>query len=124
MQSSGYLAVSNAEAGSSDDGVVQAALAELEGSGPVIRAPSDDAGLDTALRGADGACVVVLGGDGSLHRVVNRMRTAARLDLDLALVPLGTGNDLAGARHTAGSAVRGRRPGPVARASGRSAPGQ
>ena len=124
VQSSGYLAVSNAEAGSSDDGVVQAALAELEGSGPVIRAPSDDAGLDTALRGADGACVVVLGGDGSLHRVVHRLHRPGGWTSTWDSSRWAPATTWPAARHTAGPPVRGRRHRPVARASGRSAPGQ
>ncbi|MCW2605518.1 MAG: Diacylglycerol kinase [Frankiales bacterium] len=51
--------------------------------------------LDAALLGADGRQVVVAGGDGSLHLAVARLRALGRLDLPLALVPLGTGNDLA-----------------------------
>jgi diacylglycerol kinase family enzyme len=65
----------------------------------VTPVPPDDAALDTALRDADGACVVVVGGDGSVHRAATRLHATGRLDLDLGLVPLGTGNDLArGAR--------------------------
>ena len=56
---------------------------------------SPDPALDAAITEADGRCLVVLGGDGSLHRTVARMAALDRFDLDVALVPLGTGNDLA-----------------------------
>jgi diacylglycerol kinase family enzyme len=59
------------------------------------RDDSGDAALDRAILEADGRCLVVVGGDGSLHRTVARMTALDRLDLEVGLVPLGTGNDLA-----------------------------
>ena len=52
--------------------------------------------LDGALDRRDGRRLVVAGGDGSLHLVVRRLHERGELaDVELALVPLGTGNDLA-----------------------------
>jgi diacylglycerol kinase family enzyme len=52
--------------------------------------------VDDALRSLDGRRAVVAGGDGSLHVAVARLRALGLLaDVPLALVPLGTGNDLA-----------------------------
>ena len=53
--------------------------------------------LAHALAGRDGRRVVVLGGDGSVHAVVQALRDAGGSDLaePLGLIPLGTGNDLA-----------------------------
>jgi diacylglycerol kinase family enzyme len=57
---------------------------------------SDPAALDAALTGLDGRVLVVAGGDGSLHLVANRLRRLGRLDqVQVGLVPLGTGNDFA-----------------------------
>jgi YegS/Rv2252/BmrU family lipid kinase len=92
----GYLVVANPAAGGTDDTVVGDVLARLEAAGdPVDLVEGDDTELDARLREADGACVVAVGGDGSIHRVASRLRAAGRLDLDVGLVPLGTGNDLA-----------------------------
>lgn len=50
---------------------------------------------------ADGDVLVVGGGDGSLHVAVERARAADRLDeITFAVLPLGTGNDLARALGT------------------------
>ncbi|MCU1693793.1 MAG: diacylglycerol kinase catalytic region, partial [Frankiales bacterium] len=73
-----------------------AARRTLEVEGPVeLRTTATPEELDAALLGADGRQVVLAGGDGSLHLAVARLRALGRLDLPLALVPLGTGNDLA-----------------------------
>ncbi|MEM8963162.1 MAG: acylglycerol kinase family protein, partial [Acidobacteriota bacterium] len=39
--------------------------------------------------------LIVVGGDGSAHLAVNRLRRAARTAVALGLVPAGTGSDLA-----------------------------
>ncbi len=92
----GFLLVASAHAGSTDDDALQAARSVLAAEGPTTlvttQSPDD---LDAALLGADGRQVVLAGGDGSLHLAVARLRALGRLDLPLALVPLGTGNDLA-----------------------------
>jgi YegS/Rv2252/BmrU family lipid kinase len=92
----GYLVVANPDAGGTDEAIVADVRARLEATGaPVTLAGGGDAELDALLREADGDCVVAVGGDGSIHRVATRLRAVDRLDLDVGLVPLGTGNDLA-----------------------------
>lgn len=91
------LAIANAEAGTADDAAIDAALDVLHRTHAVevvhTSTPDD---LEKALADhpdVDG--VVVLGGDGSLHAVVDAMRAAGRLAVPIGLVPLGTGNDFA-----------------------------
>lgn len=94
----GLLAVVNAAAGAVDVETVEPALAVLRGGGEVeVAATVTLAELGGALAGSDGRRVVVFGGDGSLHVVVQALYEAGRLDplKPLGLVPLGTGNDLA-----------------------------
>ncbi len=96
MTTRGYLVVANPEAGGTDEEVVADVRARLEAAGaPVTPVAGDDDELDALLREADGDCVVAVGGDGSIHRVATRLHAVGRLDLDVGLVPLGTGNDLA-----------------------------
>ncbi|MCU1677789.1 MAG: diacylglycerol kinase [Frankiales bacterium] len=96
------LAIANADAGSADDVAVDEVVAALgggtDGGADVFLARTGSPGdLASALEGhpeLDG--VVVLGGDGSLHAVVQALRDAGRLgDVTIGLVPLGTGNDFA-----------------------------
>jgi diacylglycerol kinase family enzyme len=52
--------------------------------------------LDAALESCGDRRLVVAGGDGSLHLAVSRLRARGELrERPIALVPLGTGNDLA-----------------------------
>ena len=93
----GYLLVTNSSAGTNEDEAVDEARTVLAEKGPVeVVATGSPDELDEVLRGADGRTVVVAGGDGSLHAVVNALY---RLDLvgsvPIGLVPLGTGNDFA-----------------------------
>lgn len=93
-----YVVVANPAAGGTDQDMVRDVTEHLDRAGSATVVAGDDS-LDDRLKDADGACVVVVGGDGSLHHVADRLRALDRLDLDVALVPLGTGNDLArGAR--------------------------
>ena len=56
--------------------------------------------VDRVLTNLDERTLVVCGGDGSLHVVVNRLHARGRLaDARVAVFPVGTGNDLA---HTLG----------------------
>lgn len=74
-------------------GAVIAALGER---GPVtVHLTSDQQDVDAALRDLDGRRPVVVGGDGSLHLIVNRLLALGLEEVPLGLVPLGTGNDLA-----------------------------
>ncbi|WP_332666062.1 diacylglycerol/lipid kinase family protein [Aeromicrobium sp.] len=91
------LAIANADAGTADEeaiGNVVAALHEFDVELVTTSSPQDLAEALDTHRSVDG--VVVLGGDGSLHAVVDALRTAGRLaDTVIGLVPLGTGNDFA-----------------------------
>jgi len=90
------LAVANAEAGTADEEAIRnvmAALHELDVELAMTSSPQDLADALDRHRTLDG--VVVLGGDGSLHAVVDALRSAGRLDVAIGLVPLGTGNDFA-----------------------------
>lgn len=91
------LVISNAEAGSSDEESLAAALAVLrEHSSVEVQHTSRPGELDSALHRAGSRRIVVAGGDGSLHAVVAALYR--RNDLKgavLGLLPLGTGNDFA-----------------------------
>lgn len=92
------LAIANDDAGTSDeeavDSVVTALRDDFELELVTTSTPDDLAEALAAHPDLTG--VVVLGGDGSLHAVVDALRTADRLaDVILGLVPLGTGNDFA-----------------------------
>ena len=92
------LLVTNSAAGSSDGDLVAQIVAILR-DGHDLRtvAPDTPAALTAALAGFDGDRVIVAGGDGSLHLLVNALAGLGRLDdVAVGLVPLGTGNDFAG----------------------------
>src|SRR3954451_18921116 len=91
------LVVANASAGSHEQEALDAALEVLRAEADVQVVGTDTPDqLDEVLCDLDGRSVVVAGGDGSLHAVVNALH---RLDLlkqtRLGLLPLGTGNDFA-----------------------------
>jgi len=89
----GFAVVVNARAGTAQQEAVDQAVAVLASHGPtrVLRAE----GTDVLAEVGDDR-LVVAGGDGSVHAVVARLHADGRLgDTPLALVPLGTGNDLA-----------------------------
>jgi diacylglycerol kinase family enzyme len=91
------LLVTNAAAGSSDEQTIESALAVLRTRAEVeIRPTTDEADLDAALDEVAGRTLVLAGGDGTLHLVVNRLHDRGELTgTVLGLIPLGTGNDLA-----------------------------
>lgn len=95
--SDGFLVIANAGAGTADQERIEAAVAVLQTAGSVELAATEDLdALDAALLGLDGRTLVVAGGDGSMHAAVGSLWRAGTLDSGtLALVPLGTGNDLA-----------------------------
>ena len=89
----GHLLVASARAGSTDEQEVTEA-AELLGAELVTCTHPDD--LDQALDRLDGRTLVIAGGDGSLHLAVTKLHLRGELAATrIALVPLGTGNDLA-----------------------------
>jgi diacylglycerol kinase family enzyme len=94
---SATLLLASAKAGSADADAVEAARAALAEVGDcALVTTASPAELDEALSGAGRRRVVVAGGDGSLHVVVEHLHRREELAAaDLALVPLGTGNDLA-----------------------------
>ncbi len=89
--------VTNAEAGSSDEQAVSAAVEELRTAADVeVVATESVSDLRDALRDLGERTVVVAGGDGSLHAVVAVLYELGGLaDAVIGLVPLGTGNDFA-----------------------------
>lgn len=94
---SGFVVLANAAAGSADDDVIAAVVARLRAGGFVdlVRTRSDDE-IDATLAELDGRTLVVAGGDGSVHTAVTRLRACGSAgSVDVGLVPLGTGNDLA-----------------------------
>ena len=90
---SGYLVLANRNAGSTVHDVVEEACRSL-GSEQIATGSPDE--IDDAVDALDGRVLVVAGGDGSLHAVVDRLWRRDLLDqVELGLLPLGTGNDLA-----------------------------
>jgi diacylglycerol kinase (ATP) len=91
------VVVSNPVSGHADRDRLDGIATRLGSLGEVVVCqPSTVDGFDQEVRRAalDATVVVVAGGDGTMNRVVNALE--ARLsDLVLALVPMGTGNDLA-----------------------------
>lgn len=93
--SPGWLLVRNRDAGSDDAERVTALAAALDDAEVAVTADEDE--LDAALAAADGRTIVVCGGDGSVQLAVERARALELLDdLVFGVLPLGTGNDLAG----------------------------
>jgi len=97
------LAITNATAGGAEHEAVQAALDVLRADGPLrVESTADEHALDTVLAAverrpqADDPVVVVVGGDGSLHALLNALHRCGDLDRTwVGLIPLGTGNDFA-----------------------------
>lgn len=91
------LVISNADAGTSDEESLAAALKVLRAHGSVeVQATSGPGELDSALHRAGGRRIVVAGGDGSMHAVVSALYRRNDLGKSvLGLLPLGTGNDFA-----------------------------
>ncbi|MGW3346370.1 diacylglycerol/lipid kinase family protein [Nonomuraea rubra] len=91
------VAIVNSSAGSAGDEVVSRVLAELgEHADTVAARIGDPAELPQALAAHPGRDPVVLGGDGTLHCVVEALAERGELGRrTVGLVPLGTGNDLA-----------------------------
>lgn len=91
-----FVLLANAEAGRAEDEDVEAARTVLGDHGPVeVVRTGDIDDLDRVLDGLGGRRLIVAGGDGSMHLVLQRLHDRDRLEADLGLVPLGTGNDLA-----------------------------
>lgn len=91
------LLLASAHAGTADEQAVEVARAALAEAGACeLVTTGTPQELDAALDGCGRRRIVVAGGDGSLHLLVQHLHRRGELaDADLALVPLGTGNDLA-----------------------------
>jgi YegS/Rv2252/BmrU family lipid kinase len=97
------LAITNATAGGAEHEAVSAALDVLRADGPLqVESTASAQALDRVLaavqRSDDGddPVVVVVGGDGSLHALMNALHRSGHLDRTwVGLIPLGTGNDFA-----------------------------
>ena len=92
------LAISNAAAGSSDERTIGQVLDVLRACGDVTHVATRDRDHLARTLGEhpDVDLVVSMGGDGSLHAVVQALHDAGRLPgTTVGLVPLGTGNDFA-----------------------------
>lgn len=91
------LVITNSDAGTADREALDAALEVLREHGAVeVCATSSPEELDSALAGLQDRRLVVIGGDGSIHAVVGALRRNGLLGgAEVALVPLGTGNDFA-----------------------------
>ncbi|GGD08091.1 diacylglycerol/lipid kinase family protein [Nocardioides daphniae] len=91
------LVITNSGAGTADEENLEAALEVLRDAYEVeVVATSSLDELDDALGRAGGRTVVVAGGDGSLHAVVQTLHDRGELSgATLGLLPLGTGNDFA-----------------------------
>lgn len=94
----GWLLLRNRAAGADDAERVEAIAGGLAVHGPAeVVATAGPAEVDAALEAAAGRTVVVCGGDGSIQLAVERAHASGLLgDLTFGIVPLGTGNDLAG----------------------------
>lgn len=98
------LVVGNASAGPADQDGIDAALAVLQAAADQQRTvvefirTSDLPALDAALDGLAGRRLVLLGGDGSIHAAVQCLHRKGQLAAagPIGIIPLGTGNDLAG----------------------------
>jgi diacylglycerol kinase family enzyme len=94
----GLLLIASSKAGSTEAETLATACAVLRRAYEVEQVETEDpAALERALDGCGRRRLVVAGGDGSLHLVVQRLRDRDELDAHgaIGLLPLGTGNDLA-----------------------------
>jgi diacylglycerol kinase family enzyme len=87
-------------AGSAEDETVEQVCRALEArspSGAEVQGPASDEDYGRVVATAQGRDVVVVGGDGSVHRLLQALLDQQLLDDvgAVGLVPLGTGNDLA-----------------------------
>jgi diacylglycerol kinase (ATP) len=92
-----FLVISNSDAGSADEESLEAALDVLRtGAGVEVADTASLDELDEALAQAGDRIVVIAGGDGSLHAVIQTLHSRGDLaGRTLGLLPLGTGNDFA-----------------------------
>lgn len=91
-----HLLLANASAGAAQRDQVEEAHRALGRSKVELVWSEDPDDLDPIIERLDGRTLVCAGGDGSLHVVVQRLWDRGELEqVVVALIPLGTGNDLA-----------------------------
>ncbi|MQA16744.1 MAG: lipid kinase [Pseudonocardiaceae bacterium] len=97
MGTTRLLVLSNAKAGSTDEGTRAEVLQALRtGADVVTVTPRDPADIDRHLADHPERRPVALGGDGTLHLLVAALYARGELaSCAVGLVPLGTGNDVA-----------------------------
>lgn len=92
----GFVVVANRSAGSVAGQALAEVVAVLARMGPTVLHEIDGQDdVDRALDELGDRRLIVAGGDGTIHRVVNRLRALDRGATPVGLVPMGTGNDLA-----------------------------
>jgi diacylglycerol kinase (ATP) len=91
------LLIRNPASGSADDVDEGQLIQTLGGAGRVTATAPEAGELDRTVQeaAADADLVVVAGGDGTLHAVVNALSDRIH-DVRLGVIPMGTGNDFAG----------------------------
>lgn len=97
MTTPDLVVVANASAGTADRSVIEDACATWSETTSVdlVWTESPEA-VDAVVARLGDQRLVIAGGDGSVHAVVNALVGADRLDVEIAILPLGTGNDTAG----------------------------
>lgn len=88
------MVIANADAGSTER--VDEAVGALRAHGrcEVARTESPE-DIDQVLESDPDSTVVIAGGDGSIHLIVNHLARLDQLSRPVGILPMGTGNDLA-----------------------------
>lgn len=91
-----FVILANAEAGSSERDTIRETSGLLSENGTVsLRWTGPDDDLDALIAGLSPDTVVIAGGDGSIHHVVNSLHPEIVGSIPFGIIPVGTGNDLA-----------------------------
>jgi diacylglycerol kinase (ATP) len=91
------MVLTNAVAGSADRERVESVVRILDTAGPVeVVILDDETDLNRVLDGRGTRRLVIAGGDGTLHSAIAALHRRDELgDVEVGLIPLGTGNDFA-----------------------------
>ena len=92
----GYVVIANAAAGSSERAVIHQVAGRIAEAAPTQVVWAEDEGsFDATIEALEGRRLVIAGGDGTIHVALNRLAAMDALGAPVAIVPAGTGNDLA-----------------------------